>query len=345
MRASTISPLAVARAVPAVVPAPRTTTRSAAPAAPAAPTPRPTVATSSRAPYTPSLNSCSSLYIVDSPLAPDVQLLCRGAALVVAASLAARAAPPLPAFDEARFAGAPAHAADADSLAKFLARVQRITRCAPEVLVLAVVHFLRAAARAPAPPRAARLLLLASCALAQKTHEDRAVATRDWAVVFEFAVSGVWAPAPPAPQPPRGPPPHAAACAAPSTYCAARVASPRLAPRRFAPADVAAAEAALLGALSFRVGVARDTYLRVFFSVREAAREHAAATAAAPTSTARPLTATEGRLLADAYEAPARAALQAASALGAAAPRKRSQSADDVAEQPRTRAVSRAVLS
>ena len=178
--------------------------------------------------------------------------------------------------------GAPLNAPSVHELVHFLHRATRITRSPPECIVLAAVHMLRAAACAPPREKHTRLLLLASLHLAHKTHEDRAIAMRDWPTVWAYAATGCLPPPPPPVST------HATShCRAPST------------PHSVYVADIANAEAALLKLLKFRVGVARDTYVRVYWAVREAAKEacRGKGTVAGANPPQRPLTAGGGRLV------------------------------------------------
>jgi hypothetical protein len=240
------------------------------------------------------LNSCSTIRVSSSVFSPDVGEVLLGVALVVCHSLRADGAAggagdagsdaELAAFDEARVAGA-AGAAGAPPLppvsphevARFLGRAQGVTRASPECVVLGCVLYLRAVAAVAPRARHARLLLLAALHLAHKTHEDRAIAARDWPVVWAYAAARRLPP-----------PPAAAGRAAPAPAPAAPLIS---------TAAVAAAELALLRAIRFRTGVERATYVRVYWAVREAAREAAREQQAAAQPAPRALTAAAGRLV------------------------------------------------
>ena len=224
-------------------------------------------------PSLPPLNSSSTVRATSSVFSPDLGELLLGVALITKhaqreeGAINTQADVSLAAFDESKITRTSAllNSPTVPELVSFLHRTIRIIRAPPECIVLAAVHFLRAVAFAPPQKSHIRLLLLACIHLANKTHDDKAISTKDWPTVWAYAATG-------------------------------RL--PSASPTNISVADISNAEGALLRLLEWRVGVARDTYVRVYFALRDAAKEASAgALTVAARRPLRPLTAAGGRLI------------------------------------------------
>jgi hypothetical protein len=232
------------------------------------------------------LNSCSTVLASSSVFSPDLGELLLGVALITkhaqreAEVINTQADVSLSAFDESKVSRSSSllNPPTVAELVSFLHRTIRIIRAPPEAIVLSSVHFLRAVALSPPKKTHIRLLLLACIHLANKTHDDKAISTKDWPTVWAYAATG-------------------------------RL--PSASPTNISVADISNAEAALLRLLNFRVGVARDTYVRVYFALRDAAKEASAGalTADVTRRPLRPLTAAGGRLICGSIESQQRDSL------------------------------------